>query len=354
MPSVLPALLRMCLALWLSVMASSATAQLAAINEMMARDAPEAPLEVAVGVEITQITGVDQKAENFGVVARIRMKWQDPALAFDPQETGRVARVMDSTAFLNEARERGLLVPAAIIENQQSRSFEKEAVVTWQSDGTALFASETILTLQAPDFDFRIFPFDHQRFFFRIVANAPTEYLRFVPLEGLNGMGDTLGEEEWIIRDVWTETDEVKGLTGLSSARFSLGFEAERHLLYYWARIFVPLILLISITWANFFLEEYRRRIDISSGNLLAFIAFNFTISGELPRLGYLTFLDAILMSAFIISAGAVAYNVMLRRLSLNGHEQKARALDWHVTIWGFPTLIVLTILVLWQVFFAA
>ena len=41
------------------------------------------PLEVAVGIEIDQITGIDQKAENFGAVVNIRMVWKDPLLAFD-------------------------------------------------------------------------------------------------------------------------------------------------------------------------------------------------------------------------------------------------------------------------------
>ncbi|MDV7144981.1 hypothetical protein R3X27_20055 [Tropicimonas sp. TH_r6] len=322
------------------------------LAELVDDAAPEEPLRVGVGVKITQITGVDQKAENFGVVARVRMRWKDEALAFDAEELGRSIKTLSSDEFAKRGREYGVHIPVATIENQQSRSFVKSSVVTWFPDGTALFTEEIILTLQAPDFDFRRFPFDHQNFYFRIVANGPTNFLKFEPLAEASGLGDTLGEEEWLITDHWTEVDEVEGISGFTSSRFSLGFSAHRHLFYYWARIFVPVTLLIIIGWANLFLEEYRRRIDIATGNLLAFIAYNFTISGELPRLGYVTFIDALMMSVFILSVASVVYNVALRRLSMAGMEEKARAMDWHTTHWGYPLLFIGTVVVLRQIFF--
>jgi len=171
--------------------------------------------------------------------------------------------------------------------------------------------------------------------------------VRFRALEEHSGMGDALGEEEWRIQDVWTEADVVTGATGFESSRYSLGFSADRHLIYYWARIFLPMILLVAVSWANLFLEEYRRRIDIAGANLLVFIAFNFTISSELPRLGYLTFLDGLLVSMFILSAIAVAYNVMLRRMAVSGKEERARAIDWHVTLWGYPATAIGLVLVM-------
>ncbi|WP_170844402.1 hypothetical protein [Aliiruegeria lutimaris] len=325
---------------------------LTGLDAMLDEAAPEEPLRVGVGVKITQITGVDQRAENYGVVARVRMKWKDEALAFDAEEVGRSIKTLSAKNFAEKARELGVNIPAATIENQQSRSFVKSATVSWFPDGTALYNVEVILTLQAPDFDFRRFPFDHQNFYFRIIGNAPTDFIQFEPLAEASGLGDTLGEEEWVITNYWTEVDEAEGISGFTSSRFSLGFSAHRHLFYYWARIFVPVILIIIIGWANLFLEEYRRRIDIASGNLLAFIAYNFTISGELPRLGYVTFIDSLMMAVFVISVASVVYNVALRRLSMAGMEERARAIDWHTTHWGYPVLFIGTILVLRQIFF--
>ena len=64
-------------------------------------------------------------------------------------------------------------------------------------------------------------------------------------------------------------------------------------------RIFIPLLIIMTIGWCSFFLIDLSKRVDVSAGNLLLFIAFNFTIANDLPRLGYLTFLDKILIGAF-------------------------------------------------------
>lgn len=317
------------------------------------RAAPAEPIPVGIGVKIMQIVDVDQRAENFTVVARVRGVWQDPALAFDIADHPLGVRTMSMPDFADYTRDNGIIAPLANIENVQARTYTKSSAVAWTPRGEAFFAGEHVLTLQAPDFDFRQHPFDVQEFYVRVLLRAPSTFFEIYSLEDFSGLDPVLGEEEWIVRDTWTEVDTAEAIAGWQASRFSLGLRADRHLTYYWMRIFLPLLLLSLVSWANLFLEEYRRRIDIAGANLLAFIAFSFTISGDLPRLGYVTFLDALLMGMFFINSASVAYNVMLRRLSITERDAKARAIDWHVTYWGYPLISIMLVLTLVYSFFA-
>ncbi|WP_420585724.1 hypothetical protein [Ruegeria sp.] len=298
---------------------------------------PENPLQVGVGVRIDQVTSVDQKAENYGAVVVLRVEWTDPALAFDREEVGREIQVFNPPALAEHARGLGAVVPAFVIHNQQSNKWIHESAASLRYDGHVVYAEKSSLTLQAPHFDFRKYPFDTQQFFFEVVSIFPSEYVSYYALEEHSGLGDLLGEEEWILDNPRVEHSKVIGLSGRESDQIALAFEGHRHLTYYVIRVFLPMLVLITVGWALFFLDEYRRRIEIAGGNLLVFVAFNWAISADLPKLGYLTFLDFILQCMFLMTGALIVFNVALRKLKVSGREDGARMLDNYAIKWIYP-----------------
>jgi hypothetical protein len=92
-----------------------------------------------------------------------------------------------------------------------------------------------------------------------------------------------------------------------------------------------------ALSWAEFFLQEYSKRIDIAGGNLLIFVAFNFAISNDLPHLGYMTFLDFILVAMFVVNGMIIVFNVVLRRLRVNDRVDLAQRIDRYVLIGIYP-----------------
>ncbi len=297
----------------------------------------QTPLQVEVGIEIDQITSVDQKAENFGAVAKLRLRWQEPNLAFDPATHPRPHKVMKPERFVDMATEMGLIVPSFVVGNQQQNRWIQQSAVSISNSGTVAYYEHSSMTLQAPDFNFTRYPFDRQTFYLEVESVYPSDVVSYVPMTELSGLGDELGEEEWILENDRLIRSTVQGLSGEESTRVALAFEGSRHTMYYALRIFLPMLILITVSWSVFFLDEYRKRIEISGANLLVFVAFNWAISDDLPRLGYLTFLDFMLQCMFVVTGAIIVINVLLRRLKQNGRETLAARLDAYVIKWIYP-----------------
>lgn len=298
---------------------------------------PDEPLRVSLGVTVDQITFVDQKSENFGAVLTIRMTWKDPALAFEAGVDTKHAKVMSPAEFVELARSLGTIVPAFVVQNQQAKRWIQHDVVVIFPDGETSYFEKSSTTLQAPYFNFVRYPFDTQKFFVEIVSVLPTNIVQYVADNERSGLGDLLGEEEWILENDRTLLFTTEGITGLESSMIALAFEGRRHILYYAIRIFLPMLVLIAVSWAVFFLDEYRKRIEIAGANLLVFVAFNWAISADLPRLGYLTFLDFILQWMFVVTGAIIVFSVILSRLKATGRGELARKLDIYAVKWVYP-----------------
>ncbi len=289
------------------------------------------PIPVKIGVKMDQITGVDQKSENFSIVDTLQMEWQDPKLAFDPADCDCQYQSMSVSSFQKYVDDHGAIWPEFVYFNQQGRRDVQNGLVVVFSDGRAIYYERSTVTLQAPDFDFRPYPFDTQQFYIRLRMVFPGHLFTFVELPDFTGTGEQLGEEEWVIRDQWTKIEMVDG-----DSQFSFGFTANRHLMYYVVRIFVPVMIIIIVSWFSFFLKDYGKRVDVASANLLVFVAFNFTISDALPHLGYATVLDLVLATTFVITGIVVIFNVWLKRLEVTRKESVAQTIDKY-SIWLYP-----------------
>lgn len=306
------------------------------------------PIEARVGVQIHQLTGIDQKKEQFGVVATVRMEWTDPNLAFVPEQGApRSFRVYTGEGFRDYADANGLLAPGFLILNRQGRLDISDSTVAVFEDGSAIFVERFTATLQAPDFDFRTYPFDRQHFSLNLGFLLPLEVMQIVELEGFSGMGPKLGEEEWVVEETIVLVGDWQNPVGFSGAEFNLVFTTHRHLQYYLLRIFVPLVILLVVTYSAFLLKDFTRRIEICTTTLLTFVAFNFAISKDLPRLGYLTFMDIVMAMSFLMIGITVVWNVILRRAELNGRVGLVRRLDTY-TLWIYPFAQIVLVYIAW------
>jgi hypothetical protein len=303
---------------------------------------------VEIGLRMDQITGVDQRSENFGVVASLLLKWQDPLLAFDPQSCKCRLKIFNGDTFSQFVESQNTDWPDFVLFNQQGNRWSQKRLATVYPDGQVSYLERFGVTLQAPDFKFRRFPFDDQTFAIRIDLVEPAWDYTFRELEGFSEVGTRLGEEQWLLTGFDTKITTETDTTDFPTSRFTFSFHATRHLDYYIYRLFLPILIIVIVSWFGFFLRDYGKRVDVAGANLLLFIAFNFTIGNDLPRLGYLTFLDTFLVTAFVITSMVFLLAVYMKRMEADGKQELAHRIDAHV-MWLYPVAYLLgTALTLW------
>lgn len=308
------------------------------------------PIEVQVGVKLQQIIDVNPQNEVLSLVGSMRMEWKDPALAFSPdtcQCKSKVYTEKEFDSFLAEVKGRW---PDFTFYDQQGNRWIQNRVVVLEPDGSATYFERFSTDLQV-DFDFRRFPLDVQQFRIRIDSLYPQDVYFYTDLPGFSEISSEHGEDEFIITEYHTEISSVQGSTGSMNSRFLFLFEAPRHLNYYILQIFVPILLIVLISWWTFFLKDYTQRIEVAAGNVLLFIAFSFSLAENYPRLGYMTFMDAIMAMIFIVNALVLIYNVYLRRLEMAGQADRAESID-NIMDWMYPLLYIVAVGIVYYLFF--
>ena len=63
---------------------------------------------------------------------------------------------------------------------------------------------------------------------------------------------------------------------------------------------------------------------------------FSWSLAGNYPRLGYITFLDAIMGVTFVVNVLVLLYNVYMKRLENQGKNERVERID-NVLDWAYP-----------------
>ena len=284
-------------------------------------------IPVQVGLKLQQIVNIDQPNEIMNDVGTLRLDWTDPALAFNPEScncTSKVYTENDFNAFLSDVNGKW---PDFTFFNQQGNRWILNRIIQVESNGHVNYLERFSTNFQL-DFDWTAYPFDRQDFNIKVDMLFPDSQYVFVPLENFSEIDPLNGEDEFILTTFDTQISTETSSRLVPTSRFTFHFSAPRHLSYYMFRFLVPILLIIVVSYITFFLKDYTRRIEIATGNLLLFIAFSFSLGDNYPRMGYLTFMDAIMAITFIINTLVVVLNVYFKWLEQKDQREKADRLE--------------------------
>lgn len=285
------------------------------------------PVEVQTGLKLQQIVMIDQSNEIMTAVGTIRLSWKDPELAFNPDECNCEVKEYTENDFNRFLADTGGDWPDFTFFNQQGNRWTLSRVVQVLPDGSVTYLERFSTNFQL-NFDFSKYPFDVEDFYIYADLVYPEDRYVMVPMEGFSEIDPEHGEDEFILTDFDTSVSSVISSRAYPVSRFTFHFNAPRYLMYYLFRIFIPVLLIILISYITFFLKDFTRRIEVATGNVLLFIAFSWSLAEDYPRMGYLTFLDAIMAITFIINTLVVIYNVYLKWLESTERREQAERID--------------------------
>lgn len=118
---------------------------------------------------------------------------------------------------------------------------------------------------------------------------------------------------------------------------------------YLW-KIFLPLLMLTMIPTVVFWIDarEFDWSLKVPMTMLLSMAAFEFAVARDLPRIGYLTFLDAVFLTSFVFCFLCICEITTVYLLQRNGMRPLAVRLHsagrWAYLLAYFVIVLVLAV----------
>ena len=120
-------------------------------------------------------------------------------------------------------------------------------------------------------------------------------------------------------------------------------FSTKRLIGYYRAKIILPLLLIVAMSWLVFWIdpELVAPKISIAITSMLTLIAYRFMVGGMLPKISYLTRMDLFTSASTLLVFLTVVEAVFAVMLTKRGRLDRAHTID-RISRWGFPLAYVL------------
>ena len=290
------------------------------------------PTEVLVGAYLLDLRDVDDSKQSFEADVFYTLSWNDPRLVSDQVSGPLTGCTLPLDSVWNP-------LPELANERDLKRRFAE--TVTVDDSGQVLHIQRVQGRFTAP-LDLREFPFDTQRLFIEIVARRHTpEEVRFVLNEAYTGMEETLTLTDWTIGETGADfTPRYLAPRNEYLTQVKMYFDVRRDLRYYILKIFLPLTLIICMSWAVFWMDPSMLPplIGVSTSAVLTLIAFQFSLGYMLPRLAYLTRADRFLLGSTFLVFGAFGEALLTSYFANHGREARALRID-RFCRWFFPLM---------------
>jgi hypothetical protein len=274
----------------------------------------ENPVTVSVGIYVVNLAALDEVKETFQIDGYLTETWHDPRRAYSITPGARVrARRYGESEIWH---------PELVMMNAAAPREQSDVSLRAQPDGTVTYLERFVVTLSA-NFDVYRFPFDVQNLIIDLQPRVgDRDAIRLVSRANLLQLNQAsyTGMAQWRILGLSQDaTQETVGGTTDKISQVEMNIRVKRRYGFYIWKVFVPLILMVAVSWTIFWmsLEDFGNQILVAITTILTIIAFAFAIESNLPKVPYVTYIDAFFLCCyffvFLTVVELMAVNIALR-----------------------------------------
>lgn len=289
-------------------------------------NADSGPTRVSVAIWVVDINNIDSAQQNFTADVVVVLRWNDPRLA----HTGGGVALYLLDQIWN---------PRVVVVNEtNSISHRFPDSVEVAADGTVIYRQRLVGAFSQA-LVLKSFPFDKQVFRVQLAAvkYGPSE-VNLVPDQkwiaaGINqaaGISPTITLPDWAV-EKWDVKPFVYTLApGLENSGYVFEFTASRNVEHYILKVILPLILIVMMSWAVFWIDPAtsNSQISIAVTSMLTLIAYRFAVDSQLPRLPYMTHLDSFFLTSTLLVFFSLIEVLVTTILDNNKQTERAKKID--------------------------
>ena len=127
---------------------------------------------------------------------------------------------------------------------------------------------------------------------------------------------------------------------GVAYSGYVFEFTASRNVQHYILKVILPLVLIAIMSWSVFWIDPLNAssQISVAVTSMLTLIAYRFAVDSQLPRLPYMTRLDAFILTSTLLVFFSLIEVLITTILDNNQQTERAKKIDRYCRI-IFPVI---------------
>ena len=281
------------------------------------------PIRVDIGFTLIDFARINGREATFDLQGYLNASWVDPTLARKPgQPTGAERRFRPDALWTPNLEWTNAAEPVKI---------QNEADLVVDDDGRIHQRFRFVGKFAWP-MDLRRFPFDRQTLTILVEPfESQATDVQFVVHPPHVGKFASAFVADWTIHQVTAEVSEVPYPSfGRTVSQLAVSIPISRQSTFYLWRVLIPMTLLVVASWLVFLFEpgNIQPAISTTVAILLNVILFNFTIDFALPKVAYLTLIDAHAMTCLVFLLANMACVTWVHRVCIRHGQDAARIIQ--------------------------